>query len=147
MSDAFEEFSSSDWLEAFAAHPRIGDRAASGREAAEQAGALGAPAAVLAELASLNAEYEKRFGHIFIACAAGQPAASLVAGLKARLGNAPDAELAIAAEEQKKITRLRLAKLLAGDGRMRGRRDLRSRRTSWTSRRGDRERGFGFFLE
>jgi allantoicase len=114
VSDTFEEFfSSSDWLEAFAAHPRLGDRAADSRESAEQAAALAAPAGVLAELASLNVEYEKRFGHIFIACASGQPAAALVAGLKARLGNAPDAELAIAAEEQKKITRLRLAKLLA----------------------------------
>ena len=116
VSDTFEEFfSSSDWLEAFAAHPRLGDRGAGAREAAEQAGALAGPAPVLAELASLNAEYEKRFGHIFIACAAGQPAAALVAGLKARLGNAPDAELAIAAEEQKKITRLRLAKALVED--------------------------------
>ncbi len=116
VSDSFEEFSSSDWLEAFAAHPRIGDRGAGAREAAEQAAALAAPAPVLAELASLNGEFEKRFGHGFIACAAGQPAASLVTGLKARLGNAPDVEMAIAAEEQKKITRLRLAKLLAGDG-------------------------------
>ncbi|HTS01800.1 MAG TPA: 2-oxo-4-hydroxy-4-carboxy-5-ureidoimidazoline decarboxylase, partial [Thermoanaerobaculia bacterium] len=47
------------------------------------------------------------------ACAAGQPAAALLGRLKERLGNAPEAELAIAAEEQKKITRLRLAKLLA----------------------------------
>jgi allantoicase len=115
-SDAFEDFSRSDWLEAFAAHPRLGDRAAGPREASEQAAALAGPEAVLGELASLNAEYEKRFGHIFIACAAGRPAAALLAALRARLGNAPDAELAIAAEEQKKITRLRLAKLLAEEG-------------------------------
>lgn len=116
VSDAFEGFSSSDWLEAFAAHPRLGDRAAGAREAAEQAAALAAAAPVLAELASLNAEYERRFGHIFVACAAGQPAAALVAGLRERLGNAPDVELRIAAEEQRKITRMRLAKLLAEEG-------------------------------
>jgi OHCU decarboxylase len=117
VSDTFEEsFSSSDWLEAFSAHPRLGDRSASAREAVEQAGALAAPAPALAELAALNAEYEKRFGHIFIACAAGQSAAALVAQLKERLGNAPEAELAVAAEEQRKITRLRLAKLLAEEG-------------------------------
>ena len=114
VSDTFEEsFSPSDWLEAFAAHPRLGERGAPAREAAEQASALSAPASVLAELAALNAEYEKRFGHIFIACAAGQPAAALLGRLKERLGNTPEAELAIAAEEQKRITRLRLAKLLA----------------------------------
>ncbi len=114
VSDTFEEFfSSSDWLEAFAAHPRIGDRAAGAREAAEQAGVLGAAVGVLVELAALNAEYEKRFGHIFVACAAGQPAAAILARLKERIGNTPEAELAIAAEEQRKITRLRLEKLLA----------------------------------
>jgi OHCU decarboxylase len=117
VSDTFEEFfSPSDWREAFAAHPRLGDRAAAPREAAEQEGALAAPAPVLAELAALNAEYEKRFGHIFIACAAGQPATALLARLKERLGNTPEAELAVAADEQTKITRLRLAKLLAEEG-------------------------------
>jgi allantoicase len=114
VSDTFEEsFSSSDWLDAFAAHPRLGDRGAAPREAAEQAVALAAPPSVLSELGALNAAYERRFGHIFIACAAGQPADALLGQLKARLGNAPEAELAIAADEQKKITRLRLAKLLA----------------------------------
>ena len=112
-SDTFEEFSSSDWREAFAAHPRIGDRAAGAREAAEQAAALAAPASVQTELAALNAEYEKLFGHTFIVCAAGLPADAIAAALRDRLANPPDAELAIAAEEQKKITGLRLAKVLA----------------------------------
>ena len=59
-----------------------------------------------------NREYEARFGYIFIVCATGMPAADLLAALERRLPNAADEELRIAAEEQRKITRLRLDKLL-----------------------------------
>jgi 2-oxo-4-hydroxy-4-carboxy-5-ureidoimidazoline decarboxylase len=64
-------------------------------------------------LAEANREYEARFGYIFIVCATGKSAAEMLAILERRLRNDPDAELAIAAEEQRRITRLRLAKLLA----------------------------------
>ena len=102
-----------DWLEAFAAHPRIGSRAANGWAAGEQAAARGADDSVLTRLAARNREYEARFGHIFIVCASGKSAGEMLALLEARLDNEPDAELSIAAEEQRKITRLRLDKLLA----------------------------------
>jgi OHCU decarboxylase len=108
-----------DWLQAFAAHPRIGSRAANGWAAGEQAGSLGASAAVLTRLSDRNREYEARFGHIFIVCATGKSADEMLALLEARLDNGPEAELSIAAEEQRKITRLRLDKLLtesAGSG-------------------------------
>jgi OHCU decarboxylase len=108
-----------DWLEAFAAHPRIGSRAANGWAAGEQAGARGADESVLTRLAARNREYEARFGHIFIVCASGKSADEMLALLEARLENEPDAELSIAADEQRKITRLRLDKLLtesAGSG-------------------------------
>ena len=101
-----------DWLEAFAAHPRIGSRAASGWAAGEQAGSLSASAAVLTRLSERNREYEARFGHIFIVCATGKSADEMLSLLEARLDNEPDAELSIAAEEQRKVTRLRLDKLL-----------------------------------
>ncbi|MEO6327009.1 MAG: 2-oxo-4-hydroxy-4-carboxy-5-ureidoimidazoline decarboxylase, partial [Thermoanaerobaculia bacterium] len=110
-----------DWLEAFAAHPRIGDRAAlaarfgSTRAWAEgeQASALTAPDALLDELAAGNAAYEKRFGHVFLICATGLPAFRMLASLKERMTNPHDIELATAADEQRRITRLRLARLLA----------------------------------
>jgi len=109
-----------DWLEAFQHHPRIGDRAAlrSGfatRELAqgEQAGALQASEEVLESLARENAAYEARFGHIFIVCATGKTAAEMLALLRERRDNDPGTELRIAADEQAKITRLRLQKLLA----------------------------------
>lgn len=100
-----------DWLEAFSHHPRIGEKA-KGWEAAEQAGTAGAAAATLAALAKANAEYERRFGHIFLVCATGKSADEILALLRARLPNDPVTELRIAAGEQSKITKLRLAKLL-----------------------------------
>jgi 2-oxo-4-hydroxy-4-carboxy-5-ureidoimidazoline decarboxylase len=63
-------------------------------------------------LNDLNREYEARFGYIFIVCATGKPAGELLAALERRLPNPPGEELGIAAEEQRKITRLRLHKLL-----------------------------------
>lgn len=101
-----------DWLQAFAAHPRIGGRATHGWAAREQAGARDARPAVLARLAERNRDYESRFGHMFIVCASGRSADEMLALLEARLDNAPDVELRIAADEQRKITRLRLEKLL-----------------------------------
>jgi OHCU decarboxylase len=109
---AWRSLASQDWLQAFAAHPRIGERTAKAWAAGEQAGAGGAPPDILACLAEANWKYESRFGHIFIVCATGKSAEEMLALLQARLDNPPDAELTIAAEEQRKITRLRLEKLL-----------------------------------
>ena len=100
-----------DWREAFAAHPRIGEKGSRWSEA-EQAGARGADARTLAELIEANRLYETRFDHIFIVCATGKTAEEMLGLLRARLGNDPETELRIAAEEQRKITNLRLEKLL-----------------------------------
>lgn len=109
-----------DWREAFHSHPRIGERkTAAGqtpREAGwsrgEQSGVDAAAAETRRALAEGNAEYEARFGHIYIVCAAGRRADDLLALLHQRLGNDAATEIRIAAEEQRKITRLRLEKLL-----------------------------------
>jgi 2-oxo-4-hydroxy-4-carboxy-5-ureidoimidazoline decarboxylase len=116
---AWWDLSRQDWLEAFAAHPKIGDldalRAKFATTAAwaagEQSGVAGAPEEVLCELAASNRLYEETFGYIFIVCATGKTAAEMLELLRQRLGNQPDAELAVAAAEQWKITRLRLEKL------------------------------------
>ena len=113
VEDSFEDLLPHDWLEAFAAHPRLGDRGATGRAASEQGTALAAPPGVLEQLREANAAYEKRFGFIFIACASGRPADALLANLEERLTNPPAVELRTAADEQRKITRLRIKKLLA----------------------------------
>jgi 2-oxo-4-hydroxy-4-carboxy-5-ureidoimidazoline decarboxylase len=108
-----------DWREAFQHHPKIGDREALRRRfpathhlsAHEQAGVGGASDDVLDELARLNGEYETRFGYIFIVCATGKGADEMLAILRERLHNDPASEIRIAAEEQARITELRLKNL------------------------------------
>lgn len=108
------------WLEAFRSHPRIGERKAEAGQTAreqgwsrgEQAGMDAAAEATRARLAELNRRYEERFGHIYLVCASGRTADELLAILEQRLRNSPEAEIRVAAEEQAKITRLRLGKLL-----------------------------------
>lgn len=104
-----------DWLEAFAGHPRIGARTEALPDWArrEQAGANGAAEATLAALAQENRTYEERFGHVFLICATGRTADEMLEALRGRLTNDPATELRVAAEEQAKITRLRLDKLVA----------------------------------
>ncbi len=101
-----------DWLEAFAAHPKIGDRPTSAWTSAEQSGSQTAADDVRERLATRNRDYEARFGYIFIVCATGKTAGEMLDILERRLPNDSDEELRAAAEEQRKITRLRLAKLL-----------------------------------
>lgn len=101
-----------DWLEAFAAHPRIGERSESAWANHEQAGAAAASAAVRERLAQGNRDYEARFGYTFLICATGNTADAMLAALEARLHNAAADELQVAAVEQRKITALRLQKLV-----------------------------------
>ena len=101
-----------DWLEAFAAHPRIGESPDSPWAAAEQSGGLGAPDDLRRRLATRNRLYEATFGYIFIVCATGKSADEMLSLLEQRLTNEECRELAVAADEQRKITNLRLAKLL-----------------------------------
>jgi OHCU decarboxylase len=112
---AFETLGRSDWLEAFAAHPRIGDRLESSGgttaswSAAEQAGV---GAASRARFERRNRDYEARFGHTFIVCATGRTGDEMLTILEQRMLNNPEDELRQAAREQQQITRLRLAKLV-----------------------------------
>ena len=109
-----------DWLEAFRHHPPIGAGKAAARQSAEakrlsageQSVAQQASAGTLAEMAEANFEYQSKFGYVFLICATGKSAEEILAGLRKRMANNSRAELQIAAEEQRKITRLRLEKLL-----------------------------------
>lgn len=109
--------SESDWLEAFSQHPRIGDRAAlearfpktHDLSAKEQSAVGAAHRNVLDELARGNDDYFDRFGFTFIVCATGKSAEEMLALLRDRLSNNRAAELRIAAEEQARITVLRLS--------------------------------------
>jgi OHCU decarboxylase len=115
MADTiFDTLTSADWLEAFAAHPRIGE-SAKGWSGEEQASARGAGEDVRERLAARQRDYEARFGYIFIICATGTSAAEMLAALERRLRNAPADELPIASEEQRKITHLRIQKLFTAE--------------------------------
>lgn len=108
-----------DYLEAFDGHPKIGDvnslraKYANTKElaAGEQSGMSEADEQTINELAQGNSDYEAKFGFIFIVCATGKSAAQMNELLQARLGNDRDTELRNAAEEQRKIFHIRLAKL------------------------------------
>lgn len=108
----------SDWLEAFSHHPKIGERNPSTTRQTqrwseqEQAAALaGMRQDVRAALAEANRAYQEHFGYIFIVCASTKTSEEILALLRSRLQNGADRELRIAAEEQLKITQLRLKKL------------------------------------
>jgi len=109
-----------DWLEAFRAHPKIGEQKAAVAQseqarswsAGEQSRVQDAAAEIKAALAAGNQEYEERFGFIFIVCATGKSSEEMLRTLNQRLQNDRGTELRAAAEEQRKITRLRLEKLL-----------------------------------
>ncbi len=109
-----------DWLEAFAHHPRIGERSGARTQtergqswsAGEQAGMNAAGDGVRTTLSETNRRYEQRFGYGYIVCASGKTAEEMLAMARTRLTNKPDVELTTAALEQQKITRLRLEKLL-----------------------------------
>ncbi len=112
-----------DWLEAFACHPRVGERKpahaaahASEQSAAwsrqEQSSASAANELVLTELAEDNQLYEQRFGFTYIVCATGKSAAEMLTILKRRLARDREAELREAAEQQWQIMQIRLGKWL-----------------------------------
>jgi 2-oxo-4-hydroxy-4-carboxy-5-ureidoimidazoline decarboxylase len=109
-----------DWLEAFSAHPKIGDidslrekySATKTWSEGEQQGVSTATDETLERLAAANDAYEERFGYIFIVCATGKSAREMLAILEERLPNEAVKEIRIAAGEQAKITRIRLEKLL-----------------------------------
>ena len=109
-----------DWLEAFSSHPKIGEQKAESAtppeaqrwSEEEQASARAAARETLSALADANRVYEEKFGFIYIVCATGKSADEMLASLERRLGNDPDTELCVAAEEQRRIMQLRLRKLL-----------------------------------
>ncbi|KAF4379728.1 hypothetical protein F8388_023745 [Cannabis sativa] len=80
------------WLQAFSAHPQIGQSPS--------------PSAH-------STSAQEKFGFVFLICASGRSTDEILTELKKRYPNRPIVEFEIAAEEQMKITELRLAKLFS----------------------------------
>ena len=74
--------------------------------------AAGADPGTKEALAVANRAYEERFGYLFLTCATGKNAATILEELERRMQNDPATERRVAIDEQRKITRLRLEKLL-----------------------------------
>ncbi|WP_046469061.1 2-oxo-4-hydroxy-4-carboxy-5-ureidoimidazoline decarboxylase [Allosalinactinospora lopnorensis] len=102
---------------ALARHPRIGERA-SGRSAeakwsrGEQSAFAEGEAGVQQAFRTRQAEYERRFGQIYLVCASGRSSEELLADIEARMDNDPAAEARVAATELRKISQLRIGKVL-----------------------------------
>jgi 2-oxo-4-hydroxy-4-carboxy-5-ureidoimidazoline decarboxylase len=109
-----------DWDEAFASHPRIGEKkapeAATARSAKwsgqEQDGVAQGDADLQQKLRRANQKYEQRFGRTYIVCATGKSGEEMLEILYRRLDNDEASELREAAEQQRQITQLRLRKWL-----------------------------------
>ncbi len=109
-----------DFLEAFQAHPQIGNvdslRAKYANTktlaAGEQSSVAAASEQTLQNLAQGNRDYLEKFGFIFIVFASGKSAEQMLSILQTRLPNDRQTEIKNAAEEQSEITVLRLRKLL-----------------------------------
>jgi OHCU decarboxylase len=109
-----------DWMEAFSKHPRIGEKspqAASAQSRAwsaeEQRDAAAAGETLERALREANRAYEERFSRVFIVCATGKSASEILEIVRRRLRNDELTELHEAAEEQRKITNIRLKKWLS----------------------------------
>ncbi len=116
MEKEWRSASEAEYLEAFAAHPRIGDmevlRNRFAKQAHKEQGQVAqASDAILTELKCLNDRYFDRFGFIFIICASGKSAAEMCVALSERLNNPREEEISNAAHEQLAIMKLRFAQL------------------------------------
>ncbi|MGY2701808.1 MULTISPECIES: 2-oxo-4-hydroxy-4-carboxy-5-ureidoimidazoline decarboxylase [unclassified Nocardioides] len=101
---------------ALARHPRIGERAGAGHDAArserEQSGVDHSDAEVLQRLADGNRAYEERFDRVFLIRAAGRDSREILAELERRLGNDDATERAETVEQLRQIALLRLGEIL-----------------------------------
>ena len=98
---------------ALARHPRIGEKAGAGHDAAfsarEQAGVEASDAARLVEA---NSAYEDRFDRVFLIRAAGRSSGEILAECERRLGNDDETERTETIEQLTQIALLRLEQVI-----------------------------------
>lgn len=108
-----QQWDSTALMRALSAHPRIGERAAGGgKEAAmsgnEQVLVNSADAELARALRAGNADYEQRFGRVFLIRAKGRSGRQILAELQRRLNNDAQQEEREALDQLREITLLRL---------------------------------------
>ena len=114
------QLDSKEWTRAIRHHPPIGKKHGRSKQsgtarkwsAGEQAAAQTSSPETLAVLAAANQAYQATFGYVFLICATGKSGDEILQSLRQRLANDPETELRVAADEMRKIMRLRLEKLL-----------------------------------
>ncbi|HSS92798.1 MAG TPA: 2-oxo-4-hydroxy-4-carboxy-5-ureidoimidazoline decarboxylase [Candidatus Dormibacteraeota bacterium] len=104
-----------DWMAAFKAHPRIGERGGDAPESSqhEQSRAMQSGTVTLAALEAENRQYEERFGHVFLIRAGGRSGEEILSELRRRMRNDPVTELGEARRELAQIARGRLSELVS----------------------------------
>jgi len=120
VNENWQQMRNSDYMEAFDGHPMIGDinslrekyLATKAIAGDEQAGTATASESTLQALQQVNKDYLEKHGFIFIICASGLSAKAMLDALQVRIQNNTDTEVKTAAQEQLKITLLRIYKAL-----------------------------------
>ncbi|WBM72866.1 2-oxo-4-hydroxy-4-carboxy-5-ureidoimidazoline decarboxylase [Buttiauxella sp. WJP83] len=117
-SQLTHQWGSAELNQALSAHPRIGEKAqGSSKEAAlskdEQSAVDGQNAALTVALAQGNADYEARFGRVFLIRAKGRSGDEILGELRRRLNYSALDEEVEALEQLRQITLLRLEGVFA----------------------------------
>ena len=112
-AEAMAQLDQADLDAAMAGHARIGQpKAGDATSHREQAGVHDAGDQVLDELAQANADYEAKFGHVFLICATGRTADMMLGALRERHGNDAATERETVRGELRKINDIRIDRLL-----------------------------------
>ena len=106
-----------DWLEAFACHPRIGEKKAPTTQflalsESEQEAAQLSLDKVAVAMTRGNRAYDEKFGFRYIVYASGRTGPELLAILEQRILRTREEELKEAAQQQQQITNLRMTRWL-----------------------------------
>jgi 2-oxo-4-hydroxy-4-carboxy-5-ureidoimidazoline decarboxylase len=112
---ALNDLADDEWVAAFKAHPRIGERGGEAPNSSEreQSRVMQSPADTLAALEADNRQYEEKFGHVFLIRASGRSGAEILSELRRRMKNDPAGELAEARRELAQIADERLSALVS----------------------------------
>jgi OHCU decarboxylase len=113
--NALNGLTDDDWVAAFKAHPRIGERGGDAPKSSEreQSRAMQSSAATGYALVAQNPRYEKKFGHVFLIRASGRSGEEILSELRRRMRNDPATELAEARRELAQIAGDRLSELVS----------------------------------